>query len=188
MPLLALAMAEDFVEQAPVTSWPTRLLLSAAVIGVIGLALWGMRRNWRRRQQRQAWLELAPAPQGFAPAAQYRGRYVATVRTDDWLDRIAAAGLGFPADATIAVGPAGLLVQRAGSEPLFLPSERLIEATTARGIAQEVYERDGLVAITWQGRSGPPQDADRVTTGLRLQPDDQIALLTAVRSLIGEGR
>lgn len=186
-PALLALLGQDYAEQAPVTNWPARIGLTVAVLVITGWAVWAMARSWRRRQARQAWVQVPPPPQGFAPAAQYPGRYVATVRTDDWLDRVAAAGLGFPGDATIGVGSAGVLVDREGAAPIFLPAARIVEVSTARGMAQEVYERDGLVAITWDGAARPEQ-SERITTGLRLQPDDQVALITAVRTLIGEDR
>ena len=45
--------AADYSEQAEVTNWPARIGLVAAMLGLIALALWGMRRGWMHRQQRQ---------------------------------------------------------------------------------------------------------------------------------------
>ena len=175
-------IAQELTEQAPVTAWPERLVLTVAVLGVIGLAVWAMWRSWRRRIARQDWVEVAALPGPGAPTGDtYGARYVATVPTDNWLDRIAAHDLGMPGRAQVTVGPAGMLIVREGAADVFLPTELIRDVATARGMAQEVYEREGLVAVTW--RSG-----DRlVTTGLRMDgPDDHIAVVSQVSALIGK--
>jgi len=175
-------IAQEITEQAPVTAWPQRIALTIGVVALTLLAVWAMRRNWRRRTARQAWVELPPLPgSGFEPEAVFRGRYVATVTTDDWLDRITAKGLGMPCRADIGVGRQGVLIRREGGLDLFLPAAAIAEVASARGMAQEVYESEGLVAITWTtaGRS--------VTTGLRMsRAEDHVALTGAVADMIGK--
>ena len=48
MPMLepVVVVAEEFTEQATVSDLPARLALVALVVGLIALALWGMRRGW----------------------------------------------------------------------------------------------------------------------------------------------
>lgn len=183
VPPAALILAQELTEQAPVTAWPQRLLLTVAVLGVTALAVWGMVRNWRKRAARQSWVQLPPGPpEQFAVRARFEARYVASVSTGDWLDRIAAAGLGMPGRAQVLVGDAGVLIQRDGETALYLPGGLIEEVASARGMAQEVYERDGLVAITW--RSGTRS----VTTGLRMAgAQDHTALLAGVRRIMGAG-
>ena len=53
-------MVTAISEQAVVTDWPTRLLLTGATLAVIVLALLLLRRGWRRRAKRQEW---APLPE-----------------------------------------------------------------------------------------------------------------------------
>lgn len=179
--LRAVLIADEITEQAPITQWPVRLALVAVVLAVIALAIWAMWRNWNKRISRQDWVVLPDVPTGFVADATYLGRYVASVRTEDWLDRIAAAGLGMPGEASIAIGKTGILITRVGEPTLFLSNAALVEVTTARGIAQEVYERDGVVALTWQSGTG------QVTTGLRMaDPQDQLALVAAIQNRLGE--
>lgn len=183
VPMVAAAdVLARYSEQAPVTAWPERLLLTVVVAGTIALSVWAMVRNWRKRIARQDWVQLpAGPPPDFAPTATYRARYVASVSTEDWLDRIAAQGLGMPGNAEVALGRTGVLIRREAEQDLFLPLAAIEEIATARGIAQEVYERDGLVAITW--RSGER----RVTTGLRMsRAQDHVALVDAVNGMIGK--
>lgn len=181
-PLRAGVLAQDFTEQAPVTAWPERLGLTVAVLAVTAIAVVAMWRNWRRRVRRQSWVELPPLPgKSFVPEQEFLARYVASVATEDWLDRIAAEGLGVPGRAEVGVASSGVLLRREGALDLFIPAVDIQEVTSAKGIAQEVYERDGIVAITWRngGRS--------ITTGLRMpQSSDHVALIRAVRVLIGK--
>ena len=74
----------------------------------------------------------------------------------------------------------GLVIEREGQLDVFVPATVIEEVTSARGIAQEVYEREGIVAITW--RNGERL----ITTGLRMAtPDDHVALMKAIDRLIG---
>lgn len=183
-PVDALGRAQDLTEQAPVTALPERILLTLLVVLVIGLALWGMLRNWRKRIGRQEWVQAPEEPPaGFAAVQRFPARYVASVNTADWLDRIAARGLGMPGRAEVLLGQAGVFIDRDGEAGLYLPAGRIAEVDSARGIAQEVYERDGLVAITW--RSGQRS----VTTGLRMaSAQDHAAFVNEVRRMIGAGQ
>lgn len=176
-------LAQELTEQAPVTAWPQRLALTAAVVAVIALAVWGMWRNWRKRIARQAWVQVPTPPEGgLDVVASYPARYVASVATGDWLDRIAAEGLGMPGRAEVLVAGTGLLVEREGERTLYLPGDVIEGVSSARGMAQEVYEQGGLVAISW--RSG----AGSVTTGLRMgSAQDHTALIEAVRRIMGAG-
>jgi hypothetical protein len=177
-----MVLAQDLTEQAPVTAWPERLGLTVAVLLVTVVAVVAMWRNWRRRAQRQQWVELPPLPgKSFTAEEEFLARYVASVTTEDWLDRIAAKGLGVPGRAEVKVGADGVLIRREGALDLFLPAQDIVEVTSAKGIAQEVYERDGIVAITW--RSG----GRLVTTGLRMSHSaDHVAMVRAVTDLIGK--
>ncbi len=176
----ASAAAEDS-GQAQVTDWPSRLALTGIMVAVIALTLWAMRRGWQRRTARQDWFVPAAAPEPFTATEAFAGRYLATVHTADWLDRITAGGLGMAGHADIALGPAGVRITRTGESELFIPAGALVETTSARGIAQHVFEADGIVALTW--RSGE----HLLTTGLRMQdPADHAAILHAATTMTGE--
>lgn len=181
-PLLTRVLAQDYTEQAPVTAWPERLGLTAALLAVTALVVWLMWRNWRGRADRQSWVVLPTLPgKDFESDYEFLARYVASVSTEDWLDRIAVHGLGVPGRSEVLVGSTGVLLRREGALDLFLPAGDILEVTSAKGIAQEVYERDGIVAITWRsgGRS--------VTTGLRMPGSaDHVGLIRVVSALIGK--
>lgn len=164
-----------------VTQWPQRLLLTAVVLVVVVLAVLGMWRGWRNRERRQADLaELAAVPSDRGrPLARADGRYVGTVRSGDWLDRVVARGLGPVGPAALEVSAVGVLLERAGQMPLFVPRGDLVAVGTGTGIAGEVVERDGMVIVGW--RLGD----ERLDTGFRASTTaEQRAALDALAGLV----
>ncbi len=141
-------------ESAPVTAWGPRLALTAAVLAVIGLAIWGMLRGWRAREARQADLpELPAAP--VEVLAEVResgvaGQYVATTTSGDLLDRIVAHGLGHRGRAVLRAGEQGVLIQRIGEVDLWIPRADLRAVRLGSGQAQKAFEAGGVILISWQ--------------------------------------
>lgn len=170
-------------ESAPVTDWGPRLLLTAAVLVVIGLAVWGMLRSWRARAERQGDIpELSAAPESAVAAAAERavpGLYVATTSTGDLLDRIVAHGLGHRGRAHLSISPAGVLVQRAGEADVWIPQVALRDVRLGSGQAQKAFEAGGLILVTWQ--LGPRT----VDTGFRADdPDQHVATAESLAALV----
>ena len=129
-----------------------RVVSVVLVIGVIALALWGMRRGWVGRQQRQADI---PAPPATAVGvvewlADEPGGYVGCSRAGDWLDRIAVHDLGVPSKATCHVGPAGVWLERQGARSAFIPAGDIEMVRVDRGIAASIRERDSVVIVRWR--------------------------------------
>ncbi len=153
------------------------LLIVALVIVAASLMLHG----WRSRRSRQASVSapLAPPQHLSTPVVEVGGWYVATTPDAEPLERIAVHGLGFRARATVAVHPHGLVLDRRGSAPVFLPAPGLRSAGRATWAIDRVVEPDGLVVIGWMLGATP------VDTYLRL-PDrsDAERLLAAVRDLL----
>lgn len=156
-------LADQYTEQATSGDWPARIALIIAVLVVTGLAVWGMRVGWRHREQRQAWLpELAQPSPSFESDWSAQGRYVATTTGQDWLDRVVARGLGAPGQAEVHASDEGVLVLRVGEPDLLIPFSAITGVESRRGLAQEVYERDGMVAVLWTWGEHP------LCTGLRM--------------------
>jgi hypothetical protein len=132
----------------------TRLLLSLAVLAFFLLCLYGMWRGWQRRARRQAAVlpafPQAPGQLGAELLPEATGVYVGTTFAGDWQDRIAVGDIGFRSAATLRLTRSGLLVDREGAEPIWIPAESVREARTARGLANKVMTKDGLFVVRWQ--------------------------------------
>jgi hypothetical protein len=153
---------------APVTSGGPRLVLTVIVVAGCAVVLWLMYRSWQRKGQRQR--DLPPVvdlrePHDVSDAllGPLPGKYLATTRAGDWLDRVVVHGLGVPSRASLAVLPRGVLIERQGADDVFIPRASVQEARLDRAIAGAVYEDGGVVVISWT-----LGDA-RVDTGFRAQ-------------------
>jgi hypothetical protein len=150
--IVAAVNGVDYAEQAEVTNWPARIGLVAATLGLIVLALWGMRRGWRRRKQRQADI---PAPAGAPPADAglgdpVEGLFAGTGVNGDWMDRIVVHDLGVRSRATVAWGADGIWFDRQGARGVFIPASAVVGVRTDRGVAGTVRSKDGMVVVTWR--------------------------------------
>ena len=147
-----IARVADYSEQAAVTNWPARVGLVIVVLGLIALALWGMRRGWRRRQQRQAWIpEPAADPIDEARlSAPIGGLFIGTATHGDWMDRIVVFDLGVRSRAGVAWGEDGVWFAREGARDLFIPADRIESIRTDRGTAGTVRARDSVIVVTWR--------------------------------------
>lgn len=165
----------EYTEQAAVTDWPMRILLVGIFLALIIAALYGMRRGWRGRIARQ---QNFPSPTheppaGWLAAGEVAGMYVGTVRAGDWLDRIAAHGLGVRSRAVLHWSLVGDVLQvwceREGAPSLFIPE---VEAVgLGRGIAGTVRSTDSVWILRWN------LGDEQVETGFRAsQTSDHEAL------------
>lgn len=122
------------------------VLLIVAVVAAMG---WG----WRRRGQRQEPvlppLPAAPAEPGQLLLGPLTGVYVGTTFATSWQDRVVAGGLGRRAAATVALHETGVVVDRQGEPPVFLPRAALIHARLAAGLAGTVVGAGGLLVLRW---------------------------------------
>ncbi|GAA4743423.1 hypothetical protein GCM10025783_13750 [Amnibacterium soli] len=153
----------------------------AIVIALLVLALVGMAVSWRRRGRRQRALAVPPVPADLGPAdLTVSGLLVATTFAGRPLDRVVTDGLGFRAQATLAVTPAGVLVERDGGAPFLVPADGLPGSGTASWALDKGVERDGLTVLPWAltGADGEPVP---VESAFRLPPQAQSALLTKIR-------
>jgi hypothetical protein len=130
----------------------SRLLLVLVVLAVIALCLWGMSRSWRRRIDSGAGIPaLVSAPTVISHDAVTidHATYLGTVTTQHWLDRVAAQRLGHRGPASVVVVPEGLVVERVGTESLFIPEQAISGVELGRGLAGRVYGKDGVIIVTW---------------------------------------
>ena len=146
-----------------------------------GVALVLIAVGWRNRLRRQSDVEPlpeVPAELG-APLAAADGQYVASTTAGDWLDRIAVHNLGIRTNATLSVHPEGVLFERSGAGPVFIPTGRLTGVRQESGMAGKFVEKDGLLVLSWMLGS------HELDTGYRTRrADDKAVLLTTLQDLI----
>lgn len=154
-------------------------MVSPVSVGVVlllmALALAAMLVSWRRRGRAQRGLTLPPVPADLgAVVTTAAGMHVATTFADRPLERVVAGGLGFRAPATLTVTADGVLVERAGGAPFFLPRADL-EAGTASWALDRGVERDGLIVLAW-ALTGPAGEPVVVESSFRFAPETQRTL------------
>lgn len=158
-----------------------RFVLVLLVLGVIAWALMAMSRSWRRRIDSGANIPaLLPAPSELAEDALHvdHATYLGTVTDDHWLDRVAAQGLGHRGPTALSVDSPGVVLQRVGTDALFIPQEVITHVELARGLAGRVYGRDGVIVVSWTWGE------QLLHTGVRI-PDEQAraAVISALAQL-----
>jgi len=154
------------------------LLLTLVLIGVALALIW---LGWRNRLRRQADVDPLPeipAELGAAVAVA-DGQYVASTTAGDWLDRIAVHNLGLRTNAELSVHPEGVLFDRSGAGPVFIPAASLTGVRQESGMAGKFVEKDGLLVLSWMLGSR------ELDSGFRTRhADDKTLLLNAVQDLI----
>jgi hypothetical protein len=157
------------------------ILLSVAI--PIALIALGMVLGWRARRRRQADVRR-PASPPVELGAVFLSEdmlYVATTRADSPLDRIAVAGLGFRARAVVTVAEAGIQLELAGQDAVFLPASSLSTVGRATWTIDRVISKDGLVFVRWS--QAAPEEAP-LSFDSYFRPADPAMLVDAVQKLI----
>lgn len=152
------------------------------VIAVILLSFVGMYFGWRARKRRQSSLPRAAVVPTDAGAELFSAEvfYVATTVAGEPLNRIAVAGLGFRARATVAVLEHGVVLSLDGEPDAFIPSRDIRGVERATWTIDRVVEPGGLVLIAWTLGSTDVDSYLRVA-----EPADPLPLIGAVRGLLG---
>lgn len=128
-----------------------RVLLTLAIVLLIGLGYLAMWRGWRRRARRVQ--DLPPLPELVSPRpeplpepllAPMPGVYIGSVGDGGWQDRLAGRGLGRRAGGDLVVTPVG--VDLAG---LWLPRTVLTSVRVGPGLANKVVPGPGMVILGW---------------------------------------
>ncbi|MFM8597671.1 MAG: transporter [Mycobacterium sp.] len=158
----------------------TETAISTYVFGIvivllIGLTIRRMLRGWEGRARRQADLigTLPPLPDRLSPAVvgPDRGLYVGSTLAPNWLERVAVGDLGDRAKAVLTRYPEGILVDRQGASPIWIPQASVTAVRSERGLAGKVVPGagsggpGGILVIRWRLPSGTEID-----TGFRGDP------------------
>ena len=149
------------------------LIMAALLVLLIAFIIRQMMRGWLHRAQRQVELigALPPLPDTVGPAIipATKGLYVGSTIADadalsasgsstSWLERIAVGDLGFRSKATLTRYPEGIMMQRTGAGPIWIPDDAITAIRTERGIAGKALTHDGILAIRWRLPSGTEID------------------------------
>lgn len=138
------------------------LIIAALLALLIAFFIRQMLRGWVHRAQRQAEMigALPPLPDTVGPAIvpPTKGLYVGSTIAPSWQNRIAVGDLGFRAKAVLTRYPEGIMLQRSGTGPIWIPDESITAIRTERGIAGKALTHDGILAIRWKLPSGTEID------------------------------
>jgi hypothetical protein len=138
------------------------LIFAAVLVALIGFLIHLILRGWRRRARRQFALigQLPSMPDTVGPALipATKGLYVGSTLAPSWLDRIAVGDLGYRSKAVLTRYPEGIMVQRSGATPIWIPDESITAIRAERGIAGKAMTHEGILAIRWRLPSGTEID------------------------------
>ena len=105
---------------------------------------------------------------------------MSTTRAGQWQDRIVAHSLGRRARGAVELHPTGLLVDRIGETPLWIPAASVSQISTTAGIAGKVMGLpDGILLLRWSW------GGVEVDSGFRADDrDDQAEWIRAARRVV----
>ncbi|WP_370331161.1 transporter [Mycolicibacterium hippocampi] len=134
------------------------LVMAGVVALLIAVLIQAMIRGWRRRVERQAQIvgTLPALPDTVGPVivAATKGLYVGSTLAPHWNDRVAAGDLGFRAKSVLSRYPEGIMLQRTGAGPIWIPDEAIVDIRTEKYLAGKALTHDGILAIRWRLPSG----------------------------------
>ncbi|MGV0792522.1 PH-like domain-containing protein [Mycolicibacterium sp. XJ1819] len=138
------------------------LVMAAVVAVAIAVVIQLMIRGWRRRAERQAHMigTLPALPDSVGPALvpPTKGLYVGSTLAPRWNDRVVVGDLGFRNKAVLTRYPEGIMLQRTGAVPIWIPDESITAIRTERGLAGKALTHEGILAIRWRLPSGTEID------------------------------
>lgn len=159
-----------------------RVFYGAIVIAFLIVLLVLMYLGWRKRQRSQGGLPRPmEVPASASEVLRVTGLYVATTLVDEPLNRVAVAGLGYRARASVAVtsSPPGVVLSLAGEPDAFIPATDIQRVERSTWTIDRVVEKNGLVRLTWLLGDTIVDSYVRVTEALAAS-----ALITSVEAVI----
>jgi hypothetical protein len=138
------------------------------VVG-IGVVIRRMLRGWKHRSELQeaaiGTLPAMPELPGPTVVAPTRGLYVGCTMAPDWLNRVTVGDLGYRSRAVLTRYRKGILLERSGTGPIWIPHDSVIGVRTERGLAGKVLPgartgtaAAGILVIRWRLPSGTEID------------------------------
>ncbi len=138
------------------------LIMAGLAVLVIAVLIQGMLRGWRRRAEQQVnivgTLPSLPDTVGSAIVSATNGLYVGSTLAPHWNERVAAGDLGFRAKAVLTRYPEGIMLQRKGASPIWIPDDAIVEIRAENHLAGKVLTHEGILAIRWRLQTGAEID------------------------------
>ncbi len=157
----------------------TSLIVAGLLALLIAFVIQLMMRGWRTRAGRQAELigTLPPMPEtvGSPVVAPTHGVYVGCTVVPSRHDRVAVGDLAYRGKAVLTRYPEGIMVERSGASPIWIPQQSITAVRTERGMvgkavpvklgsrrardgAATTTSPDAILAIRWRLPSGTEID------------------------------
>jgi hypothetical protein len=139
------------------------------VVVLIGVVIRRMLSGWRHRAERQAELigTLPSMPDLVGPAVitPTRGLYIGSTMAPSWLERVNVGDLGYRSKAVLTSYPEGILLERSGATPIWMPRSGVIAVRAERALAGKVIpgrtgadQSGAILVIRWRLPSGTEID------------------------------
>jgi len=107
------------------------------------------------------------------------GRHFGPPPPGDGPARMALHNRGIRTNAELSVHPEGVLFDRSGAAPIFVPAASLTGVRLESGMAGKFVEKDGLLVLSWM------LGTRELDSGFRTRhADDKTTLLNALQDLI----
>ena len=151
-----------------------------AIAVVFFLMWWG----WKRRVRRDATSSTTAHDISVDLGdilGTWKGLYVSTAERLNPLERIAAPGLAFRAQARIVVAERGLVFDLRGEVPTVIPLSHVDGITTSQLTIDKVVERGGLTVIDW--RMVGEDSVRDVSSFFRLSTHERNSLLASLTNV-----
>jgi hypothetical protein len=156
--------------------------VAVALIAIVFTLMWlGWRRRVRRDAARGSISDQLDLDLGNI-LGSWKGLYVSTSERLNVLERIAAPGLAFRAQARILLAERGLVFELRGEDATVIPLSRVDGVATTQLTIDKVVERGGLTVIDWRmiGENG---ELD-VSSFFRLSTSERDSLIATLQNVL----
>lgn len=139
------------------------------IVVLIGWVIRRMLRGWKHRSELQeelvGTLPDMPDLPGSTVVPPTKGMYLGCTLAPDWLNRVTAGDLGYRSRAVLTRYRKGILLERSGTGPIWIPQDSIVGLRTERGLAGKVLPAPrtgtaaaGILVIRWRLPSGAEID------------------------------
>ena len=162
-----------------------KALVSAIVVALIALAIFGMVMSWRKRVARDRRFSVvlpgSTVTSHTQSPAEFSGLYVATTLANDPLQRVTLPGLAFRADSHLLMSTEGVSIAPRGEKETFIPAAQIVQIHRSQVTIDKAVEKDGLTAISWTAYDNELSEPVEFTSFFRMSiPEVRLACENAL--------